>query len=404
MTTQKNTVFSVTQDTLYTLLITLLPNVGSQRYWILYEHFSSAQSMLHASPDALNTFGFLNSAAKKLILNFQQLGDRCELMQSAANILNTVETHNGGIISTHDDAYPTLLKEIHCPPPILYYKGDVNNLSLPQLAIVGSRHASHQGLNNTRMFSSHLANSGFTITSGLALGVDGAAHQAILSLNESSQIECLSRAAKTVAVMATGIDDIYPKRHRVMAHKIVEQGGTLVSEFPPLSPPKADHFPRRNRIISGLSLGVIVVEAAVKSGSLITAHDALEQGREVFAIPGSIHSPQSKGCHQLIKNGATLVENSRDIIEHLDGMMGHAYQQHTMAAQMCINKEEKNARPTDDLTKDEKHILQVLGFEQLTINQLIESTLLDSQALSACLVDLEINGWIRLSNQVYERV
>ena len=207
--------------------------------------------------------------------------------------------------------YPQQLKQISSAPPLLYSLGQTDNLHLPQIAIVGSRRMTRGGENNALQWSRFLANSGFTITSGLALGVDGCAHRGALEATNG----------KTVAVMATGIDSIYPQRHRQLAEQILDSGGTLVTEFHPNEKPLPTHFPRRNRIISGLSLGVLVVEAAVKSGSLITARYALEQNREVFAIPGSIHNPQSRGCHLLIKEGAQLVESGDDIIAELGGAM-----------------------------------------------------------------------------------
>jgi DNA processing protein len=367
-----------------TLLLTLLPNIGIHRYWSLIERFGSAEAVLHTPPDTIPLF---NPAACQLIREYQQHHKSCQLMQSALQILDTVDKQQGKIITIEENHYPALLKEIYHPPPLLYGKGAIDRLCLPQLAIVGSRHATHSGLQNTQLFAKHLSQHGFVITSGLALGVDGAAHQATLSTQ-----------GKTVAVMATGIDAIYPRKHQYIADKIVAEGGTLVTEFPPNTPPKADHFPRRNRIISGLSLGVIVVEAAIKSGSLITAKYALEQGREVFAIPGSIHNPQSKGCHQLIKQGATLVESSQDIVDHLGSMLEH------------IKLEASASHPTEptiqakDLSPDETIVMQYIGFEPTSVDQLIQTSALDSQRICSCLINLELIGCIKRSDWGYERV
>ncbi len=365
------------------LLISLLPNIGSHKYWKLINHAGSAQAVLQAHPDKLS---ILSQEAKSLLRQYQKNNHSSELFIKASAIIDAVDKTGGLILSTSHTDYPSLLKEIHHPPPILFVKGNVLNLSLPQLAVVGSRRPTHQGLKNAAAFSKHLGNSGFTITSGLALGIDGAAHDASVDSN-----------AKTIAVMATGVDAIYPKRHQKMAAAIIDHGGTLVSEFAPSSPPKADHFPRRNRIISGLSLGVLVIEAAVKSGSLITAHHALEQGREVFAVPGSIHNPQSKGCHQLIKNGATLVEKSSDIIEHLDGIMGH------------LNTRDRviNTSTTLDkisLNPEQSMIIDHIGFEPISLEQLIETTGLNTETISFELINLEINGLIKRSDWGYERV
>jgi DNA processing protein len=380
-----------TPSCLAPLLLSLLPGIGLSRYWALINAFGSSRAVLITDPQAIPS---LNNEAQSLLRALQQQGEASPLFQSALAIIDTIDKHQGFIISTEDASYPPLLKEIYQPPPLLYLKGEVNNLCLPQLAIVGSRHASHGGLENTRFFTTHLARSGFVITSGLALGIDGAAHQAAIATN-----------AKTIAVMATGIDTVYPKRHRALADKIIAEGGTLLTEFAPFSAPKANHFPRRNRIISGLSLGVIVIEAAIKSGSLITAHYALEQGREVFAIPSSIHNPQGKGCHQLIKHGAVLVENSNDIIEHLQGLIAHLNSElgHQIST-LATTKPIKECRETTHLSENERLIMAHVGFGPASINQLIQSSGLPSQVLTASLMNLEINGWIKLSDWGYERV
>lgn len=203
--------------------------------------------------------------------------------------------------------YPALLKQITQPPVVLFVRGSGQALSRAQIAVVGSRNATHQGLETAHEFASHLSRCGFAITSGLARGIDGAAHAG-----------CLAAGGCTVAVAATGPERVYPLGHTALAERIVDDGGAVVTEFPPGEPPRARNFPRRNRIISGLCLGTLVVEAAPRSGSLITARFALEQGREVFAIPGSIHNPAARGCHRLIRQGAKLVEQVIDIIEEFE--------------------------------------------------------------------------------------
>ena len=204
--------------------------------------------------------------------------------------------------------YPPLLAQLEDAPPLLFVAGDPSILERPQLAMVGSRRASRPGLDTAGAFSRSLARAGFVITSGLALGVDGAAHQAALDVG-----------GRTVGVLGTGLENFYPQRHRALARAMIDQGSAVVSEFPLDTPARAEHFPRRNRIISGLALGVLVVEASVASGSLITARLAAEQGREVYAIPGSIHHPGARGCHQLIRDGAVLVESVQHILETLAG-------------------------------------------------------------------------------------
>ncbi len=204
-----------------------------------------------------------------------------------------------------DAAYPAVLRDLSAPPAWLYVKGDPAWLARPMLAIVGSRHASPQGLRDAEAFAQVLSSAGLTIVSGLAVGIDAAAHAG-----------GLAGLASSVAVVGTGLDRVYPARNKALAHRLAAEGA-IVSEFPVGTPPKSGHFPRRNRIISGLSLGVLVIEAALESGSLITARLASEQGRDVFALPGSIHSTLSKGCHRLIKQGAKLVESAADVLEEL---------------------------------------------------------------------------------------
>ncbi len=214
------------------------------------------------------------------------------------------------LLAITDPDYPALLLEIADPPPLLSIWGDRACLSAPQLAVVGSRRPTRQGIADATAFAGTLASAGFAVTSGLARGIDAAAHQA-----------ALAAGGKTVAVMGTGLDCIYPAVNRALAEAI-RHNGALVTEFPLGTPARALHFPSRNRIISGLSLVVLVVEAALKSGSLLTARLALEQNREVFAIPGSIHHPVSRGCNTLIRNGATRVQDARDILDELLGWSG----------------------------------------------------------------------------------
>ena len=279
--------------------------------------------------------------------------------------------------------YPPLLKQISRAPPLLYCRGDINNLHLPQIAIVGSRRMTRGGEINARQWSKFLASHGFTITSGLALGVDGCAHQGALDAPKG----------KTVAVMATGIERIYPQRHGELAAHILESGGTLVSEFHPNEKPLPANFPRRNRIISGLSLAVLVIEAAVKSGSLITARCALEQNREVFAIPGSIHNPHSRGCHLLIKEGAHLVETAKDIVGELGG---------ALAGVASGTQDGLPLAPL--LDKQESALLEILGFEPVALDRLSQETQLPAQTLSQLLISLELKGIVCSENGFYQRL
>ena len=222
-----------------------------------------------------------------------------------ADIKWLAEAGNHAIVTLDDPQYPDLLRQIDSPPPVLFIQGDIALLQDPQLAMVGSRNPTQGGKNNAYEFAKFLSANGITITSGLALGIDGYSHKGALDAQ-----------APTIAVTATGLDRVYPAKHRSLAHAISEYGA-IVSEHTIGTPVRAQNFPRRNRIISGLSVGTLVIEAAIKSGSLITARYASEQGREVFAIPGSIHNPLARGCHQLIRQGAKLVETAGHILEEI---------------------------------------------------------------------------------------
>ena len=287
------------------------------------------------------------------------------------------------ILTLADTDYPGALLDIADPPIMLYVKGRIELLSNPSLAIVGSRNATMQGISNAEKFSEVMSDAGLTIVSGMALGIDTAAHQG--SLRSSHK----SNAGSTIAVIGTGADIVYPARNRNLAHQIA-QAGCIVSEYPLGMPAIAGNFPRRNRIISGLAHGVLVVEAAAQSGSLITARMALDQGRDVFAIPGSIHSPLSKGCHQLIKQGAKLVESAQDILEEL----GHLHLQQSAVTAPSNSKDSA----TDQL-------LTVMGFDPADINLLAERSKLDVGTLNARLLTLELDGLIEmLPGGVYRRL
>jgi DNA processing protein len=284
--------------------------------------------------------------------------------------------------------YPAQLKQISKPPLLLYIRGDLNCLHLPQIAVVGSRRMTAGGDNHARSWAKYLAQHGFTITSGLALGIDASAHTGALQ-GSSLQAE----SGKTIGVMATGIEHIYPARNTQLADQIIDGGGALVTEFPPGTQPRPAHFPQRNRIISGLSLGVLVVEAAVKSGSLITAKYALEQNREVFAIPGSINNPQSKGCHQLIRQGATLVESVTDIVDELHGPLG------------ALSEQLAKSEPVEqlpELSLEETKLLELMGYDPILIDDIHSPWSMEQ--LSQLLVSLEIKGVISNQQGYFQRV
>ena len=277
------------------------------------------------------------------------------------------------LVTFADSDYPQRLLEITDPPPLLYVKGRRDLLNKPSLAIIGSRSTTPQGRLNAESFAHSLADAGLTIISGLALGVDTAAHQG-----------GLQGRAGTVAVVGTGLDIVYPASNKTLAHQIVAQGA-MVSEFPLGTPSIASNFPRRNRIISGMSLGCLVVEAALKSGSLITARLASEQGREVFAIPGSIHSPVARGCHYLIKQGAKLVESAQDILDEL-----HWQTTTTTLAPANIEDDE---------------LWRAMGFDACSIDTLIAHSGLTAQTLSAMLLEKELMGQVAtLPGGMYQRI
>ncbi len=290
------------------------------------------------------------------------------------------------IISLADFLYPSLLKEIPDPPPLLFVRGNPNVLSLPQLAIVGSRNPSAGGRQIAEDYARQLAQVGLTITSGLALGIDAASHEGAL------------QEGITVAVAGTGPDRIYPARHRDLAHRIVEQGA-IVSEFPLGTPPLASNFPRRNRIISGLSMGTLVVEAALKSGSLISARLASEQGREVFAIPGSIHNPLSRGCHTLIRQGAKLVENIKDILEELGPLASVVLG--AIPEELAGNQD--NSDSLDTLDPAIEPIIENMGFEPISIDLLVERCGLTPEEVSSMLLSLELQGRVTSTGGLYSR-
>ena len=271
------------------------------------------------------------------------------------------------VIAWDDPDYPRALLELGFAPPALFFVGRRELLNRPALAIVGSRNATAQGAENARAFAHALAQAGLTIVSGLAVGVDAAAH-----------VGALTAAGSTLAVVGTGLDRVYPASNRELAHRIAEGGG-LISEFPPGTPPREKNFPRRNRLISGLARGVLVVEAALSSGSLITARYAGEQGREVFAIPGSIHSPLSKGCHKLIREGAKLVQTAQDILEEL-GI--------TAPTSDAATQDENPANAS------ERSVLQALGGDSADVDTLVARTALPSDVVVAALTNLELAGQV----------
>jgi DNA processing protein len=295
------------------------------------------------------------------------------------------------LVTLGDASYPTSLLEMVDPPPMLYVLGAAD-FDLTQLdnsiAVVGSRNPTPQGATNARSFARALGDAGLPVVSGLALGVDGAAHQGALEAAGNSP-----RLA-TVAVVGTGLDRVYPARHRDLAHRITLQG-LIVSELPLGTPPMTQNFPKRNRLIAGLARGTLVVEAALQSGSLITARLTSEQGKEVFAIPGSIHSPQSRGCHALIRQGAKLVESVNDILEELPPLRTAS----TMASPIEDEATDNGTPASDD------PLLEALGFDPVSLDALSARTGWSAAALQAKMLELELDGYVsRLPGGLFQRV
>lgn len=274
-----------------------------------------------------------------------------------------------------DPAYPSLLKQISDPPIALFLRGNASLLGNPQLAIVGSRNPSTEGRRNAEEFAAYLARCGLTITSGMALGIDAAGHRG-----------ALKAGGTTIAILGTGLDKVYPPSHRELCEEIAVKG-LVVSEFPPGTPPLPHNFPRRNRLISGLSVGVLVVEAAQSSGSLITARLASEQGREVFAIPGSIHNPLARGCHRLIREGAKLVESAGDILEELAPLL---------KLEPMRVLEQNQTRTTATAAEDPEYrlLLNSMDYAPTSVDALVERTGLTPDVVSSMLLMLELQGQV----------
>ncbi len=356
-----------TEDLSSWIALSVVPGLGEISLRKLLKQFGPPDQILAASESALS----------QIVGN--KLAERIKSHDSAEIVSKTLawlEETGHAMVTLADSNYPSLLLQTADPPPLIYVKGNTDLLSMPAIAVVGSRNATVQGVNNAESFAKSLSDSGLCIVSGLALGIDAAAHAG-----------GLAGAGKSVAVVGTGLDRVYPARNKELAHQLA-QHGALISEFPLGTPALANNFPRRNRIISGLSLGCLVVEAAVSSGSLITARLALEQGREVFAIPGSIHSALAKGCHQLIKQGAKLVERADDILEEIQ-----------WASRTGSSTEATSPDGNDD------PLLRHLGFDPEPIDALVSRSGLSPEQISAKLLELELAGLVQsLPGGRYQRL
>lgn len=284
-----------------------------------------------------------------------------------------------------DDAYPALLRRINSPPAALFIDGDPGCLWQPQIAVIGSRNPTAGGLDHARDFAGTLARQGMTITSGLASGIDSTAHTA-----------ALDAGAFTIAVNGTGLDRVYPASSRAVAERIRSQGA-MISELPLGSPPRRQHFPSRNRIISGLSLAVLVIEAGLNSGTLITARKAAEQGRDVFALPGSLHNPMVKGCHRLIREGARLVETTADIMQELGPLATELEMEIRQRLEQADNDEQKPAAHQHKLLDDPDYsaVWTVLAHDPKPMDVIIEQTGLSAREISSMLLLMELKGLVK---------
>ena len=329
----------------------------------LQERFGDIESIARQSESQLRVAGLPEEKARKVSApNEAALSDTLRWLESDAH----------SIIAYGLDDYPELLAQINGAPLLLYVNGNLEALHMPSLAVVGSRNPTRGGIQNAVEFSRHLAAGGYTIVSGLAQGIDTAAHRGALAAN-----------GKTVALLGHGIDRVYPAQNHALAHEIAENGA-LVTEYPLGAPPDKWHFPERNRLISGLSLGTLVIEAARRSGSLISARFAAEQGREVFALPGSIHNPLARGCHELIRQGAKLTESAADINAELAPLAGHL-QQAAIAPKNC-------AKPLTDTDEDYAKLREILSFDPCSIDELANRSELTIGELSSMLLILELHG------------
>ncbi len=351
-------------DLIYWLLLLKAPDLGIRTFYKALRVFETPEQVFLASASERKACGLF----KPTTLDYLAQKDTSAVQAD----LDWAQAQDCHILSLIDTDYPSQLKTITDPPPMLYVRGDARCLSKPQLAIVGSRNPTSGGEGNAQQFAQSLSKLGLVITSGMASGIDAQAH-----------IGALQAGGQTIAVCGTGLDRIYPAKHKSLAHQISTQGA-LVSEFSIGTSPIANNFPKRNRVISGLSLGTLVVEASIKSGTMITAKLAAEQGREVFAIPSSIHNPLACGCHQLIKQGAKLVENIDDITDEL------ALDFAPLADKNIDTKDIKDTKDTKEMDNTPSLLLKCLSYEPLTVDEMVEKSGLSPQIVIQELLTLEL--------------
>ena len=366
------------------LRLVLTPGVGNESARKLMAAFGPPSALFSVPPAALrNVVGPSQAAA----LAVQPAELAVQLAATTAWLAAAEADIPRRVLHLADNAYPAALLNIEDPPLLLYVLGKVGPQWPAAIAIVGSRNPTPQGQDNSRDFARALVQAGLTIVSGLALGIDGAAHEGALEGAPPGQ-------TATIAVVGTGLDRVYPRQHEALATRIAERGA-IVSEYPLGTPPLPANFPRRNRIIAGLSEGTLVVEAALQSGSLITARLALEQGKDVFAIPGSIHSTQSRGCHELLRQGAKLVACAQDVLEEL---------RPGVVVPFRSSNADNAARPLA-ATDAGKRLLELLGFDPVGLDALVARTGISTAELQAHLLELELGGEVaRMPGGLFQRI
>jgi len=358
------------------------PGVGNRTFLDLLAVFNSVDNIYNASRQQLST-ARSDTSIKTEVISALKSETRPDI---SADLAWLDQDSNHHIITLFDETYPAQLKELNDAPPILYVRGDPEYLKQPQLAMVGTRNPTAAGRNTAKEFANHLSSAGITITSGLATGIDGASHEG-----------ALQGIAGTIAVVAHGLDIIYPAQHQQLAQRICEQGA-VVSEMPIGTQLQRGLFPRRNRLISALSLGTLIVEAAHKSGSLITARYAAEQNKEVFAIPGSIHNPMAKGCHQLIRQGAKLVETASDILEELC-IETDKISEYPIKSVTNIHENPKDSPQA--LDPDHQKLLKCLAYEPASIDELVLNSHFSAAEVASMLLILELEGIVVSQNGRY---